>query len=39
MDAKDFFRLDRGKDLDTDVRLWGSITGPFHFARWGLPMK
>jgi hypothetical protein len=26
--------LDRGRDLETDERLWGSIAGPFHFLRW-----
>jgi hypothetical protein len=25
--------LDRGRDLETDERLWGSIAGPFHFTR------
>jgi CpeT/CpcT family (DUF1001) len=25
--------LDRGRDLVTDERLWGSIAGPFHFTR------
>ncbi|MDF5710463.1 MAG: chromophore lyase CpcT/CpeT [Nostoc sp. S4] len=34
IDAKEFFSLDRGRDLDTDERLWGSIAGPFHFLRW-----
>jgi CpeT/CpcT family (DUF1001) len=34
IDAKEFFSLDRGRDLDTDERLWGSIAGPFHFVRW-----
>ncbi|MEH1836194.1 MAG: chromophore lyase CpcT/CpeT [Nostoc sp.] len=35
IDAKEFFSLDRGRDLETDERLWGSIAGPFHFVRWG----
>ncbi|MEH2449831.1 chromophore lyase CpcT/CpeT [Nostoc sp.] len=35
IDAKEFFSLDRGRDLGTDERLWGSIAGPFHFVRWG----
>ena len=35
IDAKEFFSLDRGRDLDTNERLWGSIDGPFHFVRWG----
>ncbi|MEH2239700.1 chromophore lyase CpcT/CpeT [Nostoc sp.] len=34
IDSKEFFSLDRGRDLDTDERLWGSIAGPFHFVRW-----
>ncbi|MBD2520781.1 chromophore lyase CpcT/CpeT [Nostoc sp. FACHB-973] len=34
IDAKEFFSLDRGRDFDTDERLWGSIAGPFHFLRW-----
>jgi CpeT/CpcT family (DUF1001) len=25
--------LDRGRDPETDERLWGSIAGPFHFTR------
>ncbi|MCC5659005.1 chromophore lyase CpcT/CpeT [Nostoc sp. XA010] len=35
IDAKEFSSLDRGRDLDTDEHLWGSIAGPFHFVRWG----
>ena len=35
IDGKEFFSLDRGRDLDTNERLWGSIAGPFHFVRWG----
>ena len=26
--------LDRGRDPETDERIWGSIAGPFHFDRW-----
>ncbi|MDZ8050838.1 MAG: chromophore lyase CpcT/CpeT [Aulosira sp. ZfuVER01] len=26
--------LDRGRDLETDEHLWGSVAGPFHFVRW-----
>jgi hypothetical protein len=29
-----FLSLDRGRDLETDEHLWGSIAGPFHFVRW-----
>ena len=25
--------LDRGRDLETNERIWGSIAGPFHFKR------
>lgn len=25
--------LDRGKDLETDELVWGSVAGPFHFLR------
>ncbi len=25
---------DRGRDLETDELLWGSIAGPFQFVRW-----
>lgn len=25
--------LDRGRDLQTDERIWGSVAGPFHFKR------
>lgn len=26
--------LDRGRDPNTDERVWGSIAGAFHFVRW-----
>ncbi len=32
---KNFLSLDRGRDLESGERLWGSIAGPFHFVRWG----
>jgi CpeT/CpcT family (DUF1001) len=35
IDAQEFFSLDRGRDVDTDERLWGSVAGPFHFVRRG----
>jgi CpeT/CpcT family (DUF1001) len=35
IDPDKFFSLDRGRDFETDERLWGSIAGPFHFVRWG----
>jgi hypothetical protein len=34
IDAEKFFSLDRGRDMDTDEHLWGSIAGAFHFVRW-----
>jgi len=34
IDAEKFFSLDRGRDLETDEHVWGSIAGPFHFVRW-----
>jgi len=27
--------LDRGRDLDTEELVWGSIAGPFEFEKWG----
>ena len=33
IDAEDFFSLDRGRDVETDERVWGSVAGPFHFVR------
>jgi hypothetical protein len=35
IDAEKFISLDRGRDLDTDEHLWGSVAGPFYFVRWG----
>jgi hypothetical protein len=29
-----FTSLDRGRDLDTDEHIWGSVAGPFQFVRW-----
>ncbi|MBW4520942.1 MAG: chromophore lyase CpcT/CpeT [Scytolyngbya sp. HA4215-MV1] len=26
--------LDRGRDVETDEHIWGSIAGPFEFVRW-----
>jgi hypothetical protein len=34
IDTEKFLSLDRGRDLESDERLWGSIAGPFHFVRW-----
>jgi CpeT/CpcT family (DUF1001) len=33
IDAERFSSLDRGCDLKTDERVWGSIAGPFEFVR------
>jgi hypothetical protein len=33
IDADRFSSLDRGCDLETDARVWGSIAGPFEFER------
>ena len=33
IDAENFFSLDRGRDIETDERIWGSVAGPFHFVR------
>jgi CpeT/CpcT family (DUF1001) len=33
IDADRFSSLDRGCDLETDARVWGSIAGPFEFVR------
>ncbi len=29
-----FMSLDRGRNLETDERIWGSAAGAFHFVRW-----
>ncbi len=33
IDADRFSSLDRGCDLETDRRVWGSVAGPFEFVR------
>jgi CpeT/CpcT family (DUF1001) len=33
IDADRFSSLDRGCDLETDAKVWGSIAGPFEFVR------
>ncbi|MFH7029708.1 MAG: chromophore lyase CpcT/CpeT [Heteroscytonema crispum UTEX LB 1556] len=35
IDEQKFISLDRGRDLDNDEHIWGSVAGPFHFVRWG----
>lgn len=30
-----FISLDRGRNLETNEHIWGSVAGPFHFVRWG----
>lgn len=34
IDDQKFYSLDRGRDLDTDEQVWGSVAGPFEFVRW-----
>ncbi|MGG6296280.1 chromophore lyase CpcT/CpeT [Leptolyngbya sp. AN02str] len=34
IDGEVFTSLDRGRDPETDERVWGAIAGPFHFVRW-----
>lgn len=34
IDEENFFSRDRGRDLETDEQIWGSVAGPFHFVRW-----
>lgn len=34
IDAEKFISKDRGRDLETDEHIWGSVAGPFHFVRW-----
>jgi hypothetical protein len=33
IDNEKLISFDRGRDLETDELLWGSIAGPFHFTR------
>ncbi|MBG0743243.1 chorismate-binding protein [Cylindrospermopsis raciborskii LB2897] len=35
IDDQKFLSWDRGRDLETDQHVWGSLAGPFHFVRWG----
>ncbi|MBE9006836.1 chromophore lyase CpcT/CpeT [Fortiea sp. LEGE XX443] len=34
IDAEKFISLDRGRDLETNEHIWGSVAGPFYFVRW-----
>ncbi|AFY57280.1 CpeT/CpcT family (DUF1001) [Rivularia sp. PCC 7116] len=34
IDAEKFISRDKGRDLETDEHIWGSVAGPFHFVRW-----
>lgn len=34
IDPEQFISLDRGRDPETDERVWGSVAGAFHFVRW-----
>ncbi|AGY60523.1 chromophore lyase CpcT/CpeT [Gloeobacter kilaueensis] len=31
--AEYYESIDRGRDLETDEQVWGSVSGPFHFAK------
>ncbi|MDH6106573.1 chromophore lyase CpcT/CpeT [Anabaenopsis tanganyikae CS-531] len=33
IDEHKFISLDRGRDLDTNQHIWGSVAGPFYFVR------
>ncbi len=33
IDEEKFISLDRGRDLDTNEHIWGSVAGPFYFVR------
>ncbi len=33
IDGKQLISLDRGRDIETDEHLWGSIAGPFEFTQ------
>ncbi|QLE56413.1 chromophore lyase CpcT/CpeT [Nostoc sp. TCL26-01] len=33
IDEEKFISLDRGRDLETDEHIWGSVAGPFYFTR------
>ncbi len=33
IDADKFTSLDRGRDVETDEHIWGSVAGPFYFVR------
>ena len=35
IDEDKFISLDRGRDLETNEHIWGSVAGPFHFIRSG----
>ncbi|PSO56618.1 MAG: chorismate-binding protein [Cyanobacteria bacterium QH_6_48_35] len=34
IDQEQFTSLDRGRDPETDERVWGSVAGAFRFVRW-----
>lgn len=34
VDENKLVSLDRGRDVETDELVWGSIAGEFHFVRW-----
>ncbi|MGB7379715.1 MAG: chromophore lyase CpcT/CpeT [Rivularia sp. (in: cyanobacteria)] len=34
IDAEKFISRDKGRNLETDEHIWGSVAGPFQFVRW-----
>ncbi len=34
IDGEKFISRDKGRDLETDEQIWGSVAGPFQFVRW-----
>lgn len=34
IDGEKFISRDKGRDLETDEHIWGSVAGPFQFVRW-----
>jgi hypothetical protein len=34
IDQDQFISLDRGRDIETDEHVWGSVAGAFRFVRW-----
>ena len=34
IDAEKFISRDKGRDLETDEHIWGSVAGAFQFVPW-----